>query len=129
VPELRFLADMNISPLTVRELKRHGWDIVRVSEVLDPKAKDSVILSFAGESNRVVITQDIDFSALLAVGGRTGPSVITLRLEEPRPLLVARRLAEVVSEMGTLLGKGIIVSVDETSARYRDLPIGAESEE
>jgi hypothetical protein len=29
--DLEFIANMNISPLTVNELKRLGWNIVRVS--------------------------------------------------------------------------------------------------
>jgi predicted nuclease of predicted toxin-antitoxin system len=76
----------------------------------------------------VLITQDLDFSALLAIGGYAGPSVISLRLEEPHPMLVARRLVDVVSEIIRQLQEGIVVSVDEASARYRNLPIDSENE-
>jgi len=38
LPDLAFLADMNISPVTVEALKMAGWDIVRVPEVLNIKA-------------------------------------------------------------------------------------------
>jgi predicted nuclease of predicted toxin-antitoxin system len=60
---------MNISPLTVEELKQKGWDIVRVSEVMDVRTKDLEVLDFARKHNRVLITQDLDFSTLLALGG------------------------------------------------------------
>ena len=127
MPDHQFLADMNISPLTVQELKERGWDVVRVSDVLHANAKDEDILSFARRNNRVLITQDLDFSALLAIGGYAGPSVISLRLEDPQPLSVARRLIDVVSELGGQLTEGIIVSVDESCARYRNLPIDSET--
>jgi hypothetical protein len=41
VPELEFLANMNISPLTVEQLRKHGWNIIRVPEVMDRKSKDT----------------------------------------------------------------------------------------
>ena len=31
---LRFLVDMNLSPKTVPNLQQHGWDIIRVSQIL-----------------------------------------------------------------------------------------------
>lgn len=41
---MRFLADMNVSPLTVEALRDQGWDILRVSEVLPPDTIDLDIL-------------------------------------------------------------------------------------
>jgi predicted nuclease of predicted toxin-antitoxin system len=69
VPSLEFLANMNISPLTVRQLNGLGWNVVRIPEVLDPQSKDSEALHYARTNNKVLITQDTDFSMLLAVGG------------------------------------------------------------
>jgi predicted nuclease of predicted toxin-antitoxin system len=126
VPELRFLADMNISPSTVSEHQDKGWDISRVSDVLSGSARNQDILSFARDRTLILITQDLDFSALLAVSGHTRPSVITLRLEEPRPHLVTLRLVEVIAALGSQLEEGVVASVDESSVRYRTLPIGSE---
>ncbi len=128
MPTLRFLADIHISPLTVQELRSKGWAVVRVAEVLDKRAPDWEILAFAREDDRIVVTQDLDFSALLAIGGHASPSVITLRLEQPRPAIVARRLIQVISTLGRELASGAAVSVDETSVRYRLLPIDLESD-
>ena len=120
---LKFLANMNISPLTLEDLRKLGWEIVRVSEVMDKRSKDVEILEYARSHNKVVITQDLDFSMLLAVGGYEKPSVINLRLENANPKFVTSRIIQVVSEMEKELAVGIVVSVDETSARYRNLPI------
>lgn len=62
-----YLADMNVSPVTVADLRQSGWDIIRVSEVPAAKSKDDVILHYAREQQRIVITQDLDFSMILAI--------------------------------------------------------------
>jgi len=85
MPDLEFIADMNISPLTVDELRKKGWDIVRVSEIMSVKTKDIEILIFAKKNNKVLISQYLDFSMLLAVGGYQKPSVINLRLNNATP--------------------------------------------
>jgi hypothetical protein len=47
VPELSFLADMNISPLTVTDLRGRGWNVVRVSDVMDKATRDLDLLEYA----------------------------------------------------------------------------------
>jgi len=126
VPELAFLANMNISPLTVEELRKLGWDIVRIPEVMDRKSKDADILGYARNHNKIVITQDLDFSMILAIGGYSKPSLINLRLENASPDFVTSRIIDVVSVMERELKQGVVVTIDETSARYRDLPIQSE---
>lgn len=76
MPRVEFLANMNISPLTVRDLRMLGWNIVRVPEIMDKKSKDMDILTYARDHNKVVITQDLDFSSLLALKGYVKPSVM-----------------------------------------------------
>jgi len=129
VARLRFLADIHISPATVVDLRSRGWDIVRVSEVLDPRSTDAEILAYARQHGQVVVTQDLDFSALLAVSGDAEPSLITLRLEEARPPIVTSRLLDVVSALAQELSAGAIVSVDETTLRYRLLPVHGDRED
>jgi len=116
---------MNISPLTVEDLRSLGWSIVRVPEIMDKKSKDRELLIYARKHNKVVITQDLDFSSLLALGGYAKPSVINLRFENAKPDFMTRRIIEIVKELERELSEGIVVSVDEISARYRNLPIEA----
>jgi predicted nuclease of predicted toxin-antitoxin system len=80
---LRLLADMNISPKTVALLREQGWDIVRVPELLPVDPPDEQVLERARADGRVAVTQDLDFSALLALSGEDRPSLVTLRC---RPL-------------------------------------------
>ena len=123
MPQLKFIVDMNLSPLTVNQLKEKGWEIIRVSEVMDVRTDDIDILNYAREHNQVVITNDLDFSELLAVNGFANHSVINLRLENIQPNFVTQRIIDIVSQLGDELKKGIVVSVDDISARFRNLPI------
>ena len=123
MPKVEFLANMNISPLTVDRLRKLGWNIIRVSEIMDVKTKDIKLINYARKNNKVFITQDLDFSMLLAVSGYEKPSVINLRLENAKPDFITNRIIEVVSELEKELEEGIVVSVDEISSRYRNLPI------
>jgi predicted nuclease of predicted toxin-antitoxin system len=127
LPPLKFIVDMNLSPLTVSQLKEKGWEITRVSEVMDARTDDIDILNYARGHDRIVITHDLDFSKLLAINGLDSPSVINLRLENLHPHLVTQRIIEVVSQLEDELKKGIVVSVDDISARFRYLPIMRDS--
>jgi predicted nuclease of predicted toxin-antitoxin system len=120
---LRLLANMNISPETVKALQEKGLDIVRVSQILPVTSSDVEILDLARRENRIVVTQDLDFSALLALGGFDSPSLITIRMTVGDPGAVTQKLLELLPEIQDMLAKGCAVSVDDHSFRIRWLPI------
>jgi predicted nuclease of predicted toxin-antitoxin system len=121
--ELRFLADMNLSPLTVAALQREGWDIVRVSNLLPANASDAEVLALARHQGRVIVTQDLDFSVLLALGGYAQPSLVTLRLANTDPILVTSRLLHMLPQAEKALHDGSAITLDDTTMRIRRLPI------
>ncbi len=120
---LRFLIDMNLSSKTVTNLQQQGWDVLRVSQVLPMDAEDSEILEFARQHNRVIITQDLDFSSLLALGGYEKPSLITLRLFIPDPEIVTRKLLDSMPHIEDRLAEGCAVTIDDRKVLVRRLPI------
>lgn len=120
---VRFVADMNISPLTVEVLASGGIDVVRVSDLLPVNASDEDILHWARQQRRVVITQDMDFSALLALGGHDQPSLVTLRLLNTDPEAVTERLRTVLPQIENALLHGCAVTVEDHAVRVRQLPI------
>ena len=120
---LRFLVDMNLSPKIVIDLRQEGWDILRVSQVLPMDAEDSEILKFARQQNRVIITQDLDFSSLLALGGYEKPSLITFRLSVPDPKIITQKLLELLPDIEEALLEGCAVVIDDRRVRVRRLPI------
>ncbi|GFP32901.1 hypothetical protein HKBW3S42_01208 [Candidatus Hakubella thermalkaliphila] len=120
---VRLLANMNISPKTVESLGQQGWDTVRVSQLLPVNASDEEILGLARREDRAMVTQDLDFSTLLALGGYDRPSLITIRLSVSDPDTVARRLLEVLPRIEQVLGKGGAATVEDVAVRVRRLPI------
>ncbi|MHB1166167.1 MAG: DUF5615 family PIN-like protein [Candidatus Nanopelagicales bacterium] len=80
---MRFLVDMNLSPGWVDDLAAAGHEAVHWIDVGEPNAPDHEILDRAHRSGRVVLTQDLDFGTVLAVGGLVTPSVIQIRAHGP----------------------------------------------
>ena len=120
---MRILADQHVSPRTVEFLRRLGHDAVRVSERLPRNASDAAILSFADTEGRVVLSQDLDFTGLIATSGQTGPSLIVLRLGSPSVEHVNEVLRSVLPGIEAAVEAGAIVSVDDDRVRIRRLPI------
>jgi len=121
--KMQFLADMNISPKTVGALRQYGWDIIRVSQFLSVNASDQEILEYARQEDRIVITQDLDFSMLLALGGYNRPSLITLRLVVSDPDVVTCKLLEIVPRFEQILQEGCTLTIEDVVVRVHKLPI------
>ena len=120
---MRLLADMHISPRTVEFLRGLGHDVVRVNEILPPQTSDEMIVSRAEQDHRAVLTQDLDFSAIIALAGRKGPSLVSLRLSSTRIEHVNATLEKVLPEVARQLAAGAIVTVQDQRIRVRALPI------
>ena len=75
---------MHISPRTVGFLRALGHDVVRVNEVMPVTSTDEAIVLKALDDERVVLTQDLRFSAILGRTGQLAPSLISLRLSSSR---------------------------------------------
>lgn len=80
-------------------------------------------MSWARREEWVVVSQDLDFSALLAVGGHSRPSLVSVRLSDSDPGTVSRRLLEILPLAETDLHGGAIVVIEDSSYRVRRLPI------
>jgi predicted nuclease of predicted toxin-antitoxin system len=120
---VRILADQHISPRTVEFLRALGHDAIRVTDRLSCDAGDTEILSVAAGENRLVLTQDLDFTGLVATSGREGPSLIILRLGSPSVEHVNEVLRSVLPAVEEAVRAGAIVSVDDDRIRVRRLPI------
>ena len=120
---LRLIADVHISPLTVADLKAQGYDIVRTTDLLSPTASDAKILELARLENRIVVTQDLDFSMLIALGKYDQPSLITLRLSSAQPSLITQKLLDILPQLKYELLEGVALTINDKSIRIRKLPI------
>ena len=79
---MKLLVDMNLSPRWVERLARHGFEAVHWSTIGAATAPDVEILTWANEHAFVLITNDLDFSAILAASGGAWPSVVQIRTQD-----------------------------------------------
>ena len=120
---MKFIADIHISPQTVESLAERGYIINRVNEFISFNAKDEEILDLALREESTIITQDLDFSSMLAKRGMSRPSVIILRINVVRPDRVTNILEMILPQVESELNKGSIVIVEDDRIRIRKLPI------
>lgn len=123
---MRFLADAGISPKTIEFLLGLGHDAVHVRTVGLERAEDSQLVKVAAADGRVVLTFDLDFGEILALGVLDRPSVITFRLSDARADSVNRHLTVVLMERTAELDAGALVLIEDARYRVRKLPIGRE---
>lgn len=120
---MKILADLHIAPRTVEHLRTLGHDAVRVTDLLPAAADDLEIVATAVAENRIILTQDLDFSALVALSGETKPSVISLRLGSASVEFVNDALTHVLPNIEADLSRGAIATVEDDRIRVRCLPI------
>jgi predicted nuclease of predicted toxin-antitoxin system len=110
---MRFLADAGISPKTVEFLKHTGHDAVHVRTLGLQRATDSNLMERARTESRIVLTFDLDFEEVLALGVLDKPSVIIFRLADQRAESVNQRLSTVLMERAADLESGALILVED----------------
>ena len=120
---MKFLVDMNLSPLWVPFLASHGFAAVHWSTVGQPSAPDQEILEFAVAAGYIVFTHDLDFGMLLAAYKTTAPSVIQLRSQDVLPSAIGEAALRAIRAAQLHLEAGALVTVDLFRQRIRLLPI------
>lgn len=120
---MKCVADMGIALSTVQALRQHGHDVRHLNEEGLQRLSDPLILEKARLEERLVITCDLDFADLLALGAYALPSVILLRLQNQTPASVIPRVLQVLTECREALTGGAIITIEENRYRLRRLPI------
>jgi predicted nuclease of predicted toxin-antitoxin system len=120
---VKLLIDVNLSPNWVAYLRDHQFEAIHWSTVGALDAPDANIMAHARQGGLVVFTHDLDFGHLLAHTRGTGPSVVQVRAVNLLPDSLGRLVLEALRRFGAELEQGALVTVDETKARVRILPI------
>ena len=121
---MNFLVDSSLSPSLAEKLREAGHDSVHVRRYGIHKADDEVVFARASQEERVLISADTNFAAMLA--GRQGakPSVILLKRPSPRrpeeqaDLIMANR-----NVIADLLDQGSVIVFEEGRLLARTLPL------
>ncbi len=122
---MKFLVDMNLSPHWIALLLDSGWEAEHWSRIGRADAPDSEIMAYAASNGHVVITHDLDFSAILAVTHGRKPSVVQIRAEDVSPEAIGEYAVAALRLVETELEAGALLTIEPARTRLRLLPLQA----
>ncbi len=120
---MRLLLDQGLPRSSAEILRNKGWDIQHTGEIGMSRATDRQILEYARDEQRIVITLDSDFHAILAVENLDSPSVVRIRQEGLRGPELAELVEKIWSRIGQQLGNGAMATITEKAIRIRKIPL------
>jgi predicted nuclease of predicted toxin-antitoxin system len=120
---MKFLIDMNLSPLWIPFLNQKGFEAIHWSDVGPPTALDSEIMEHASSRKYVIFAHDLDCGRLLAMRSSAGPSVVQIRTQDVLPSAVGDVVVNALKAAHAHLDAGALVTIDPAQHRIRLLPI------
>ena len=120
---MKLLLDQGLPRSAASLLRAVGIDTVHTGEIGLATTDDESIIQVARQEERIVVTLDADFHALLALSGADKPSVVRIRIEGLRAEPLATLLQALLEERGSELKKGALMTVQPKRVRIRFLPI------
>jgi predicted nuclease of predicted toxin-antitoxin system len=96
---MKLLVDMNLSPRWIGLLRDAGWEAVHWSAVGKVNAPDSEVMLYAAQHDYVVLTLDLDFSAILAATRGKKPSVVQIRTDDGHPSAIGTQVIAALRHM------------------------------
>ncbi len=120
---MHWLLDQGLPRSAATILRDAGEDAIHVGDIGMAEATDTSILNHALDENRIIITLDADFHALLALSALAKPSVIRIREEGLKGANLAALILRIANQFESELQKGCVMSFLGGKIRHRALPL------
>lgn len=120
---MKLLVDMNLSPRWIGWLTQSRFEAIHWSSLGQHDALDAEIMAYAARHDYVVLTNDLDFSAILAVTHRQKPSVVQIRSENLSPEVIGPQVAAALTQLQSAIEEGALVNIEPLRTRVRLLPL------
>lgn len=120
---MNVLVEMNLSPRWVSLLADAGIEAAHWSTLGAANAPDTEIMAFAKANGYVVLTHDLDFSAILAATQGDKPSVVQIRAENVSPDVIGKPVIDALRQMAAELTEGALLTIDPNRTRLLLLPL------
>ena len=120
---MKVLLDMNIPLKYATLLAEKGVDVLCWTDVGAPNASDAEIMEYARKNDYVVLTYDLDFSAILSATHDSKPSIAQVRASVRNAESTVDLIRFALMKYETELEKGAILSIDLKKSRLRLLPL------
>jgi predicted nuclease of predicted toxin-antitoxin system len=119
---MKILIDMNLAVRWANMLSAQGIEAIHWSSVGKANTSDDLIMAYAKENDYVILTKDLDFSAILAATYNDKPSIIQIRAVDSRPEKILDLVCLAINRFSVDIEKGAIVTLDMQKARIHILP-------
>ena len=119
---MQFLADQDVYYITIEWLREEGHDVVTVKEVGMQGAADRDLLKRAREMDRLLLTRDKDFGALVFLEESESSGVILLRITPLTVDEIHQELRRLLEEQTEEELKKLFCVVEPGRYRIRRLP-------
>ena len=80
-------------------------------------------MTFAMANDYVVLTHDLDFSAILAATQGEKPSVVQIRADDVSPDAIGLQIVAALGQMESELAAGALLTIDPSRTRLNLLPL------
>ena len=120
---MKLLVDMNLSPSWVDRGSCATGSRLSIGPRSGPRPRRTPKSTWANDHGFVVITNDFDFSAILAASARATPSVVQIRTQDLLSDEVVSSVVHALEAHRDHIERGALLSIDEAATRVRMLPL------
>lgn len=114
-----FKIDENLHEEVAQMLRRHGHDAVSVYDQQLRGVADDDLAAVCRREGRAIVTQDLDFSNILAFPPQDYAGIIVLRLHDPGRASVLAAMRRLLPLLASEPLSGCLWTVDDAAVRIR----------